>query len=204
LRSSSRRASRTALRSAVKRPRITPANAGGTESTSRQVFDAARTIGLQINILNASTSHEINAAFAGERPDALFVAGDPFFTSRRVQIANLAARDRMPAAFANRDFVAVGALMSYGTNIADSFRQSMSAASSRAPNPPTCQSCSRRNSSSSSTCTTFFEPCDTKGLTRCLHRPHSMFASKAFTMCPAGVSWRPAPCASCQLYWCSG
>ena len=102
---------------------LNPANAGGTESTSRQVFDAARTIGLQINVLNASTSHEINAAFARERPDALFVAGDPFFTSRRVQIANLAARDRIPAAFANRDFVAVGGLMSYGTNIADSFRQ---------------------------------------------------------------------------------
>ena len=81
------------------------------------------TIGLQINVLNASTSNEINAGFARERPDALFVAGDPFFTSRRVQIANLAARNRVPAAFANRDFVAVGGLMSYGTNIADSFRQ---------------------------------------------------------------------------------
>src|SRR5262249_18381905 len=102
---------------------LNPANAGGTESTSRQVFDAARTMGLQLNVLNASTSNEINAAFARERPDALFVAGDPFFTSRRLQIVNLAARVGITAAFANRDFVTVGGLMSYGTNIADSFRQ---------------------------------------------------------------------------------
>jgi putative tryptophan/tyrosine transport system substrate-binding protein len=58
-----------------------------------------------------------------DRPDALFVAGDPFFNARRVQLANLAARERIPAAYANRDNVAVGGLMSYGTNFADTLRQ---------------------------------------------------------------------------------
>jgi putative ABC transport system substrate-binding protein len=76
--------------------------------------------------LNASTSREIDAAFATlarERPDALFVGGDPFLTSRRVQIATLAARDRIPAAFSTRDAVAAGGLMSYGTDITDSIWQ---------------------------------------------------------------------------------
>ncbi len=86
------------------------------------VQEAARVIGLQIHVLNASTSREIDAAFATlarERPDALFVAGDAFFNSRRVQFATLAARDRIPAAYADRDIVAAGGLMSYGTDIAD-------------------------------------------------------------------------------------
>ena len=88
--------------------------------------EAARTIGLQVHVLNASTSNEIDAAFASlarERPDALFVAPDAFFLSRRVQFATLAARERIPAAYALRDFVAAGGLMSYGTNVADRWRQ---------------------------------------------------------------------------------
>ena len=83
-------------------------------------------IGLQIQILNATTIGEIDAAFATlarERPDALFVAPDGFFSSRRVQIATLAARDRIPAAYSNRAMVAFGGLMSYGTDNADMFRQ---------------------------------------------------------------------------------
>jgi putative ABC transport system substrate-binding protein len=78
------------------------------------------------HVLNAGTSREIDAAFAmlaRERPDALFVAGDAFFTSRRVQLATLAAHDRIPAAYGQRDYVAAGGLMSYGTNFADTFRQ---------------------------------------------------------------------------------
>jgi putative ABC transport system substrate-binding protein len=105
---------------------LNPANATVTETTLREVQEAARTIGLQIQVLNASTSSEIDAAFAAlqrERPDALFVAGDGFFTSRRVQLATLAARDRIAAAYANRDFVVAGGLMSYGTDLADRFRQ---------------------------------------------------------------------------------
>jgi putative ABC transport system substrate-binding protein len=87
---------------------------------------AARTIGLQLDILNATTIGEIDAAFATlarERPDALFVAGDTFFASRRVQFATLAARAGTPAAYSLREYVEVGGLMSYGTHIADVFRQ---------------------------------------------------------------------------------
>jgi len=81
---------------------------------------------LQIRILNATTIGEIDAAFATlarERPDALFVAADGFFASRRVQFATLAARDRIPATYSSRDEVAAGGLMSYGTNVADMYRQ---------------------------------------------------------------------------------
>jgi putative ABC transport system substrate-binding protein len=83
-------------------------------------------MGLQIKVLNAGTSREIDVAFATfvrERPDALFVGGDGFLGSRRVQLANLAARHAIPAAFALRDYVEVGGLMSYGTNGTDAYRQ---------------------------------------------------------------------------------
>jgi putative tryptophan/tyrosine transport system substrate-binding protein len=83
-------------------------------------------MGLQIRVLNVSTSREIDVAFdtlAVEHPDALFVVGDPFFTSRRVQLANLAARERIPATYGQRDYVVAGGLMSYGTNIADMYRE---------------------------------------------------------------------------------
>jgi putative tryptophan/tyrosine transport system substrate-binding protein len=105
---------------------VNPASATNTETTLREVREAAHAIGLQIQVLNASTSREIDAAFVTigrERPDALFVASDAFFASRRVQLATLAARDRVPAAYASRDIVAVGGLMSYGTDIADMYRQ---------------------------------------------------------------------------------
>ncbi len=105
---------------------VNPANATGAETTLRDVQQAAPAIGLQIQILNATTIGEIDAAFAAlarERPDALFVAGDAFFTSRRGQFAILAARERIPAAYANRDIVAAGGLMSYGTDLADMFHQ---------------------------------------------------------------------------------
>jgi len=83
-------------------------------------------MGLQIQVFNASTSREIDAAFATfvrERPDALFVSGDTFFTSRRVQLVNLATRHAIPTGFANRESTEIGALMSYGTNNADGYRQ---------------------------------------------------------------------------------
>jgi putative ABC transport system substrate-binding protein len=89
----------------------------------REVQEAARTIGLQIRLLNASTSREIDAAFAvlaRERPDALYVPSDIYFISRREQIATLAARAGIPAAYSHRDFVL---LMSYGTDQADRYRQ---------------------------------------------------------------------------------
>ena len=105
---------------------VNPRNASAAESTLRGVQEAAPTIGLQTQILNASTIGEIDAAFATlarERPDALFVAGDAFFLDRRVQFATLTARDRIPAAYSVRELVAAGGLMSYGTDIADVFRQ---------------------------------------------------------------------------------
>ena len=97
-----------------------------TEATLRDVEAAARAMGLQIQVLNASTSGEINAAFATfvrERPDALFVGNDPFFTSRRVQLVHLAARHAVPATYSARQFAEVGGLMSYGANLTDAFRQ---------------------------------------------------------------------------------
>ncbi len=97
-----------------------------TESTVRGVEAAARATGLQIEILNARTSREIFEAFATflrQKPDALFVAGDPFFGSRRVQLANLASRHMVPATFALRDYVEAGGLMSYGASLSDAFRQ---------------------------------------------------------------------------------
>jgi putative tryptophan/tyrosine transport system substrate-binding protein len=105
---------------------VNPRNVSVAEATVREVQEAAPTIGLQIQILNASTIGEIDAAFATfarERPDALFVAADAFFTNRRGQLATLTARDRIPAAYGVRELVEAGGLMSYGTNLADMFRQ---------------------------------------------------------------------------------
>ena len=95
-------------------------------ATLRDIPEAARAIGLQIQVLNASTSREIEAAFATlvrDRADALFVAPDGFFTSRRVQFATLAARHGIPAAYSTREAVEAGGLMSYGTDILDMYRQ---------------------------------------------------------------------------------
>jgi putative tryptophan/tyrosine transport system substrate-binding protein len=92
-----------------------PANIQQHNDNLREVQEAARVIGLQIHVLNASTSGEIDAAFAAlarERTDALFVATDAFFRSRPLQIATLAARERIAAAYPFRDFVVAGGLMS--------------------------------------------------------------------------------------------
>jgi putative tryptophan/tyrosine transport system substrate-binding protein len=105
---------------------INPASATIAESTLRDAQAAARVIGLQIQAYNASSSQEINAAFATfvrERPDALFVNDDPFFNSRRVQLAQLATFYRLPATYSLREFVEAGGLMSYGPSITDAFRQ---------------------------------------------------------------------------------
>jgi putative tryptophan/tyrosine transport system substrate-binding protein len=104
---------------------VNPANRAN-ENVLREAQEAARSIGLQIRILNATTIGEIDAAFSTlvrEGSDALFVAPDAFFVSRRVQFAALAARGRIPAAYTTRDDVAAGGLMSYGTDLADMFRQ---------------------------------------------------------------------------------
>jgi putative ABC transport system substrate-binding protein len=105
---------------------VNPANVSNAETTLHVVREAAPAIALQIQIVNATTISEIDAAFASfapERPDALFVAPDAFLVSRAVQFATLTARDKIPAAYPERDMVAVGGLMSYGTDITDMYRQ---------------------------------------------------------------------------------
>src|SRR6266508_1544811 len=104
---------------------VNPANIASTESII-DMPEAARAMGLQIQILNASTRSEIEAAFATlvrDRADALFVAGDVFFTSRRVQFATLAASYRIPASYPSREAVEAGGLMSYATDRVEMWRQ---------------------------------------------------------------------------------
>jgi len=105
---------------------VNPANVSPTEITLREIPEAARNLGLQIQVLNASTRREIEEAFAiiaRDRADALFVAPDSFFQSRRVQFATLTMRRAIPAAYASREYVEAGGLMSYGTDFVDTFRQ---------------------------------------------------------------------------------
>ena len=105
---------------------VNPAIAANTEAILKEAPEAARVLGLQLQVFNASTSGEIDAVFAAilrERFDALFVAGDGFFNSRRVQFATMAARDRLPASYSVREYVEVGGLTSYGTSLWDMFRQ---------------------------------------------------------------------------------
>src|SRR5262249_843841 len=95
------------------------------EVTMRNAQAGALTMGLQIQVLSATTSGELDAAFAlvRRRSDALLVAGDAFFLSRRVQLAGLALRHAMPAIYSLRDFTDVGGLMNYGVHIAEAYRQ---------------------------------------------------------------------------------
>ena len=105
---------------------VNPANATNTASILRDVEAAARAIGLQVQVLNASTSREINAAFEDvgrDRPDAVYVGSNTFLTARRIQVVQLAAFHRLPAVYPTPDFVQVGGLMSYGANFMDAFRQ---------------------------------------------------------------------------------
>ena len=105
---------------------VNPANSSTAEATLRDIPEAARALGLQTQVLNASTRSEIEAVFATllrDRADALFVAPDGFFTSRRVQFATLAARHAIPAVYSNRGYPEVGGLMSYGSDTLDYYRQ---------------------------------------------------------------------------------
>jgi ABC-type uncharacterized transport system substrate-binding protein len=105
---------------------VNSANAASAEATVKDVQAAAPALGLQIQIFNASTSREIDAAFTNlvrERIDALFVGPDPFFNSRRVHLAVLTTRRGIPATYAGRDYVEAGGLMSYGSHLADTYHQ---------------------------------------------------------------------------------
>jgi putative ABC transport system substrate-binding protein len=104
---------------------INPTNTSTAEPTLRELHDAAPAIGLQLQILNAATISEIDAAFAdlsNGHPDALFVGGDTFFYSRRAQIAMLAVREKIPAVFGNSDAVTAGGLIGYSTDLAEVVR----------------------------------------------------------------------------------
>jgi putative ABC transport system substrate-binding protein len=103
-----------------------PAEPNIAATNLRAVEAAAGTMGLQLRVLNASTIADIDAAFAtfaNERPDALFISSGPFFTNRRVQLAQLAARYKVPAINLTRSYPEVGGLMSYGTDLSDAFHQ---------------------------------------------------------------------------------
>ena len=108
---------------------VDPTNVSVTESILREVELVARATGLKIQVLRASTSAEIDAAFAvftssaSERPDALFVSQDPFLNTRRLQLSLLAMRHGVPAIYSGREFAEVGGVMSYGSNISDAYRQ---------------------------------------------------------------------------------
>jgi ABC-type uncharacterized transport system substrate-binding protein len=105
---------------------VNPANAPTAEATAKTLKQVAPALELELFFFNASTAADIDAAFvaiARERADALFIAPDGFFTSRGTQFATLAARNRIPASSFSSDMVNAGLLMSYGTNLADVFRQ---------------------------------------------------------------------------------
>jgi putative ABC transport system substrate-binding protein len=105
---------------------VDPSSPTVAETTLRDLEPAAHAMGLEIRVLNASNSHEINAAFATfirDRPDALFVGSGPLFTVRRVQLAIQAAGHMVPMTSGNRQITEAGGLMSYGASITDAFHQ---------------------------------------------------------------------------------
>jgi ABC-type uncharacterized transport system substrate-binding protein len=105
---------------------VNPDNPGITEAFITEAQMAASAIGRQIEVVTASTNGEIDRAFAtlmNKRSDALLVSTDALFVTRRVQLVTLAARHAVPAMYFRREFAEVGGLMSYGSNLADQFRQ---------------------------------------------------------------------------------
>jgi putative tryptophan/tyrosine transport system substrate-binding protein len=105
---------------------VHPGNPAVSSVTVQEIQKAAPTIGLQIQVFNAATISEIDTVFATlerERTDALFVAPDGFFISRRAQLVTLTARDKIPAIYSTREFVDAGGLMSYGADLTEMFRQ---------------------------------------------------------------------------------
>jgi putative ABC transport system substrate-binding protein len=104
---------------------VNPSNAATRDSTVEDSQAAARTMGLQLQFYDAQTRQDLDAVFASlgrNRPDALLVASDTFFSSRRVQLVNLATRLGIPTAFSNREHAEIGGLMSYGSSVVDAWR----------------------------------------------------------------------------------
>jgi putative tryptophan/tyrosine transport system substrate-binding protein len=105
---------------------VNPKFPGGTERAMRDVTGAASAIGLQLDVVQASDSREIESVFGTlvhNKADALLVGPDAFLVSRRLQLAILAARHALPAVYNVREYVEAGGLMSYGTNVRDAYRQ---------------------------------------------------------------------------------
>jgi putative tryptophan/tyrosine transport system substrate-binding protein len=105
---------------------VNPADRANAETTLRDLHPAARTMGLQVQAFEASTSGEIDAAFASiarAQPDALFVAGQTYFNSRRFQLVHSASYYRLPATYGSRSYPDIGGLMSYGADVIDAYRQ---------------------------------------------------------------------------------
>lgn len=105
---------------------VNPANVTNAQATLHETETAARAMRLQTQVFNASTGGEVDAAYVAIgkwRPDAVFVAPDSYFATRREQLARLAAHHALPAVYSVRDYVEAGGLMSYGPDIADMFRQ---------------------------------------------------------------------------------
>ena len=105
---------------------VNPTDRVNTETVVRDLKPAASTIGLKIQVFEASTSGEIDAAFvaiARAQPDALFVAGQTYFNSRRVQLVHSASYYRLPATYGSRAYPDIGGLMSYGADVTDAYRQ---------------------------------------------------------------------------------
>jgi putative ABC transport system substrate-binding protein len=135
---------------------VNPDSVINTETTLRDVEAAARTIGLQLQVLKARTAREIEDGFAwseGQRPDALFVAATAFLNIRRVQLVQLAAFHRLPATYGQREAAEAGGLMSYGPSILEGYREWGIYAGRvlKGAKPVTCQWCNRPSLSSSST-----------------------------------------------------
>ena len=105
---------------------LNPANRTTADATSSDAQTAARAMGVQLKVLNADTPTEIGAAFeelARDRPDALFISAGPFFTTRRIQLCQLAAFHRIPAIYSGRQYAEVGGLITYGASNAEAWRQ---------------------------------------------------------------------------------
>jgi putative ABC transport system substrate-binding protein len=105
---------------------VSPTDVTNTETTVRELQSARNAIGVEVQVLSADTSQEIDAAFEKierERPDALFVGQSPFLNARRVQLVQLAASRMIPATYPSREFPEIGGLTSYGSDITDAYRQ---------------------------------------------------------------------------------
>src|SRR5262249_15281348 len=105
---------------------VNPDNPVVTNSAITELQTAAASIGVKIQVLRASNNDAIDAAFAHlsqERIEALLVSPGPLFGNRRVQIATLAARRAIPTMYYDREFAEVGGLISYGTSLAEQYRQ---------------------------------------------------------------------------------